>query len=141
MKKLIIVLPIILAAASSIFLLLVIFNISSQETNYSGNLIAPSSAARTLSVSQKGVDLTINNIKRENNQTILELAFNNHAYDLSQLDVKNQSTLAGISPSDYKIINSAVGGHHVLAQLIFPGALTGPLVIKLGNLLTFNFNI
>jgi len=147
MKKLIIALPILLGLVALILLSAVIFKTPvGQTTTFSSNfpsgnsfISQPGSVA--LSASQKGVDLTISGVKRENNQTIIELSLNNHVYDLSQLEVKSQSRLAGVSPSDYRIINSASGGHHVEAQMVFPGNLTGALVIKFGDLLTFNFNI
>src|SRR3989338_6141302 len=131
MKKIIIILPILLGLAAIILLLVVVFKTPIKISTLSlDNSIISQPGQDVLSASQKGVDLTINGVKRENNQTIIELALNNHAYDLSKLEVKSQSSLAGVSPNDYKIINSASGGHHVLAQIIFPGVLTGLLIIN-----------
>ncbi|OGY49554.1 MAG: hypothetical protein A3B89_01740 [Candidatus Buchananbacteria bacterium RIFCSPHIGHO2_02_FULL_40_13] len=147
MKKLIIALPILLGVAAIILLLAVILKAPAPQTAVSssnfpaGNLIDSQPGPEVLSASQKGVDLTINRVKRENDQTVIELALNNHVYDLSKLEVKSQSSLAGINPSGYRIINSASGGHHLEAQMVFPGNLSGALVIKFGDLLVFNFNI
>lgn len=147
MKKVVIAIPILLLVIVLIFLWAIFFiNDTGQQsvqaiTDPLNSLTPTQSTPTALSASQKGVDLTIDNIKRENNQTIIELSLNNHIYDLSQMDAKSRSSLAGVSPSDYKIIDSASGGHHLQAQMIFNGNLTGPLVINLGDLLTFNFNI
>ncbi|RJR31497.1 hypothetical protein C4569_02070 [Candidatus Parcubacteria bacterium] len=89
---------------------------------------------------KNGVDLTVENIRKENGNTILELSLNNHQYDLSQMDAVSRTTLKGIRPADYKVINSG-SGHHVQSEIIFPGDLSGELIFGLGDELTFKLNI
>lgn len=91
--------------------------------------------------SQDGVEVAVENVIRKDGKTIIELSYNNHQYDLSAMDAVGRSSLAGISPLEYNVINSAMGGHHVQAVMIFKGKLAGELVIGLGELLTFRFNI
>jgi len=94
---------------------------------------------------QQGVEITVENVEKKQGQTIIELALNNHIYDLSQFDLKNSSTLAGKEPSQYTISNPVSGGHHLSAELIFTEELSGLLKIILNisvdEVLTFNFNI
>ena len=149
MKKIIIITPIILLVIVFIFLLVIV---SSSNNGQSNSVVAkaglqankPTSsqtASTLLSDSKNGVDLVIDNIKKENNQTIIDLSLNNHVYDLSPMDVGGGSSLAGVNPNSYKIINSGSGGHHLQAQMIFNGNLSGSLVIKLNDSLVFNFTI
>lgn len=149
MKRIIIVIPLLLAI-SLIFLMLIVFksnnnqqvyNISSEVNSSLNKPTSNQTASTLLSDSKNGVDLAIDNIKKENNQTIINLSINNHVYDLSQFDASKNSSLAGIKPSSYKIINSASGGHHVQSQIIFTGNLSGLLIIKLNDSLVFNFTI
>ncbi|OGY47359.1 MAG: hypothetical protein A3J65_00510 [Candidatus Buchananbacteria bacterium RIFCSPHIGHO2_02_FULL_45_11b] len=94
-----------------------------------------------ISESQDGVEATIENIAKENGKTVVELALSNHVYDLSAMDVKNGSSFSGIKPSEYNIISSAAGGHHVQAEMIFEKEIFGSLTIGLNDSLVFNFNI
>ena len=98
-------------------------------------------AVDTLTDSQDGIDITINSIEKKDGKTVINLLLNNHVYDLSKMDAKFGSSLAGVKSNDYKIIDSATGGHHVQSQLIFDGDLSGPLTIKLNDSLIFNFTI
>src|SRR3989344_2069656 len=94
---------------------------------------------------QQGVEITVENAEKKQGQTIIELALNNHLYDLSNFDLKNSSTLAGKKPSQYVILDPVSGGHHLSAELSFADELSGPLTIILNisanEALTFNFNI
>ncbi len=149
MKKIIIIIPVVLLAIAFIFLLVIAPWSNTSQSNpavskvglQSDGPISNQTASAQLSDSKDGVDLAIDNIKRENNQTIIDLTLNNHVYDLSKMEAKDSSTLAGVKPSDYKIINSARGGHHIQSQIIFNGSLSGQLIIKLNDSLVFNFNI
>lgn len=93
-----------------------------------------------LSASQNGVEVVVQDIKRENNKTIVEFTADNHVFDLSTMDVKSQSKLAGLAPSDYSILESG-GGHHLRAALTFDGNLAGSLVIGFNPDLIFNLAI
>ncbi|MEK7189527.1 MAG: DUF1573 domain-containing protein [Patescibacteria group bacterium] len=93
-----------------------------------------------LSASQNGVEIAIQNIKRENNKTIVEFTADNHVFDLSTMDVKAQSKLAGVAASGYSIIENG-GGHHLRAALTFDGNLSGTLTMRFNKDLIFNLNI
>lgn len=101
----------------------------------------PASPADELLQSKDGVDVSVDEVKRENNQTILSLSINNHVQDYSQVDLKNQSDLAGIKPIKYTVDSAASGGHHLESELVFAGNLSGLLTIRLTDELTFNFDI
>lgn len=90
---------------------------------------------------QDGVEVTVEDIRKENGKTIIKLALSNHRYDLSSFDAKGQSDFSGIRPSEYIIKSSAMGGHHVEAEMIFAGDLVGRLTIGLSDTLTFDFYI
>lgn len=94
-----------------------------------------------LSSSQNGVTVTVQSVKRENNKTLIEFIADNHVFDLSSFDVKNQSKLASISPRGYEIKEGPAGGHHLEAVLTFDGNLAGPLVIGFNSDLIFNLVI
>lgn len=91
--------------------------------------------------SKDGIDVSVDEIKRENGQTILSLGINNHVEDYSQVDLKERSELAGVKPIKYTVDDAASGGHHVSSELVFAGNLSGPLTIKLTDELVFNINI
>lgn len=104
----------------------------------------PSSSQVTfspISDSQDGVDVTVEGIRKENGKTTIELTLSNHRYDLADMDTKNRSSFSEVKPSEYNIISSAMGGHHVEAEMIFDGELSGSLTISLDDSLVFNFNI
>ena len=91
--------------------------------------------------SKDGVDISVDEVKRENGQTILAIGINNHVEDYSQVDLKVRSDLAGVKPIKYVVDDSASGGHHVSAELVFAGDLSGLLTIKLTDELVFNINV
>ncbi len=91
--------------------------------------------------SSGGVDVSVDTIKRENNQTILTIGINNHVEDYSQVDLQKRSELAGIKPTKYTVDTSASGGHHVSGELVFTGNLPGLLTIRLTDDLVFNINV
>jgi hypothetical protein len=82
----------------------------------------------------------VQNVKRENNKTIVEFTADNHVFDLSTMDVKSQSKLADKTPSDYSV-QEAGGGHHLQATLTFDGNLSGALIIGFNKDLIFNLMI
>lgn len=94
----------------------------------------------TLSASQNGVTVSVKSVKREGGKTLVEFTADNHVFDLSTLDVKSQSKLAGVAPSDYSIQETG-GGHHLSATLVFDGSLSGPLIIGFNKDLIFNLAI
>ena len=94
-----------------------------------------------LSATVDGVEVTIEQVSRQAGNTLVLLALNNHRYDLSSLDILSRTSFNATKPSDYQILQSASGGHHVSSQLTFPGNLSGPLTVGLGDSLTFNFNV
>lgn len=94
-----------------------------------------------ISDSQDGVDVMVEDVKKENGKTIVKLVLNNHRYDLLAMDVKSNSNFSGVKPVEYIIESSAMGGHHVQAKMVFNGDLSGLLVIDLNGSLVFNFNL
>lgn len=110
-----------------------------QESNA---LVLPTSTnSKSLSDSQNGVDVSIENIRKEDGKTVLELSLSNHRYDLSAMDAINRTNFNGIKPEEYIVKTSAMGGHHIQSEMVFEGNLAGSLTIGLGESLTFNFNI
>lgn len=91
--------------------------------------------------SQDGIEVTVENVKKENGKTTIELTLSNHRYDLSTFDIKSRSDFSGISPTDYIINDSTMGGHHIQVEMVFDGELSGFLTISLDDFLVFNFNI
>lgn len=91
--------------------------------------------------SQGGVDVSVDEVKRADGQTVLSLGINNHVEDYSQVDLQARSELAGVKPVKYIVDNAASGGHHVSSQLIFSGNLSGLLTIRLTNDLVFSINV
>lgn len=94
-----------------------------------------------ISNSQAGVEVTVENVKKEAGRTVIELDMNNHRYDLAAMDTKNRSSFSGVKPNEYIVKNSTMGGHHIQAEMVFAGELSGPLIISLDDSLIFNFNI
>lgn len=91
--------------------------------------------------SRDGIDVTVENVKKENGKTIIELTLSNHRYNLLVFDPKSWSNFSGVKPSEYIITSSEMGGHHIQAEIIFGEELFGPLTIGLDDFLVFNFNI
>lgn len=130
----------------SILLLVVIFLVGFVGVLYLSSapddvLLPDTASFISLTDSSDGVDVTIENIKKENGRTTIELSFNNHQYDLSTMDVKSNSNFSGVKPKEYKINGTAMGGHHVQSEMVFEGELSGLLAIVLDESLIFNFNI
>jgi len=100
-----------------------------------------SSGFESLSLYADGVEVTVENIKRENNQTILEIAINNHSFDISGLEPKDLSSFAGKKPMAYTTEGAYSGGHHANGIMIFEGDLRGEFVFGLKKDLNFKFDI
>lgn len=96
--------------------------------------------AEILSGSLNGVEIAVQNVKRENNKTVVEFTADNHVFDLSTMDVKSQSRLATVAPNNYSILENG-GGHHLRAALTFNGNLSGTLIIGFNKDLIFNLTI
>ena len=94
-----------------------------------------------LAAEADGVEASIEQVSRQAGNTVVLLVLNNHRYDLSAMAIGPQTNFNAVKPSDYKILQSGSGGHHVSSQLTFPGSLSGPLTVGLGDSLTFNFNV
>lgn len=117
-------------------------NSANQTTNnFSPATAAPLPQTEEMVDSQGGVDVSVDEVKRENNQTVLTIGINNHVEDYSQVDLKERSELAGVKPTKYVVDTTASGGHHVSAEMVFPGSLSGLLTIRLTDDLVFNINM
>lgn len=110
------------------------------EVTITANVVREASSGfKPLVMTQSGIDVEIGSIRSSNAETVLELAFNNHRYDLSQMDVLKLSDWGGQKPTTYEVVNSTMGGHHVSAELTFAGSPSGALQIGLNDDLVFNF--
>lgn len=97
--------------------------------------------ADQLTLEKQGIQVTVESVERVGGQTIVRLAMDNHAYDLNEFDVKGVSSLDGVSASDYGVLGDQIGGHHLEADLIFPGELFGRLVVGMKEGLLFEFDL
>jgi len=93
------------------------------------------------SATDDGVTVQVAKVERTANQTTVTLTMDNHQFDLGSLDGKSRTTFNGVAPRDYRVLQSASGGHHVSSQLTFDGTLSGQLTVGLGNDLTFSFTL
>ncbi|MBI4427286.1 MAG: hypothetical protein HY569_02290 [Candidatus Magasanikbacteria bacterium] len=104
-----------------------------------------------LTVEKDGIQVAVEEVKRENNRTIIKLAMDNHVYNLADFAVKDFSSLNGVQPDGYNIEGDQVGGpaspvaqqggHHLEVSLVFPGELYGRLLVGLKSDLQFEFDI
>ena len=105
------------------------------------NIPAANNNTLNYSASWDGIEIAIDSIKREKAQTTLNVVMNNHRYNLGEFDVKKFSSWDGKSPVSYTILGNQVGGHHITANLVFPGEPKGKLVIGLNQDILFTFDI
>jgi hypothetical protein len=91
--------------------------------------------------SKQGISVEITKVERKQGKTIIELSMSNHMYDLSQMKVKELSSLTGIKPERYEVKSSRMGGHHVKSEIVFNKELSGLLIIGLSKDLTFEFTL
>src|SRR3989344_1719547 len=96
-------------------------------------LAQPVETQSKLSASANGITVDLVSVSRQNNQTVVEVAMNNHVYDLTKFELAPKTTLAGQKLVGSEIVQSGAGGHHLSVRLIFAGELTGPLTVGLGN--------
>jgi len=99
------------------------------------------SVPNPLTLAKDGIEVTIDQVRKENGQTIIDLSLNNHIYDLSTFTIEERSSLAGQKPSDYQMLNAESGGHHLQAIMTFTGELSGQLIVGLTETINFTFNI
>jgi len=91
--------------------------------------------------SKDGFVVQVRNIEQTDEKTVMILMLDNHRYDISQMDVADLSSLNGVNASDYEIVESGMGGHHVQATITFPTKVLGELIVGLKSDLSFNFNL
>lgn len=108
----------------------------------------PPQPASQLTSEKQGIEVTVESVERSAGQTIVRLAMNNHAYDLNEFGIKGLSSLNGVPVSDYKVLGdqvggpaSSAGGHHLEVDLIFPGELSGKLIVGMKEGLSFEFDL
>ena len=105
------------------------------------NSIGNSAVQDAQSDEKGGIEVSIEKVERIGGQTKILVVFNNHVYDLSQLDLKEKATLDGMKPLAYNVDGSQVGGHHVQGELVFAGEKRGTLILPVINDLSFSFEI
>ena len=98
-----------------------------------------SSASPILTDEENGVSIAIEIEQSTSKSASFILNLNNHAYDLSTMDIGGLSHLNNVPASSYELIDSQVGGHHAKARITFPTAPTGELHIGLNEELSFYF--
>lgn len=103
--------------------------------------LAAQPTAASAPAANSSVTAEITNVKRDKNSTVIALALNNHQFDLATFDATARTKLANVRPMNYRIIQSASGGHHVQSELTFPGSLSGTLALGLGDNFTFTLNV
>jgi len=102
---------------------------------------AASAAAPLRTASADGVDVVVEDVRSEDGETVVVLALNNHQYDLSDPAIADRSSLAGVRPSAFVVQSSAMGGHHVSAEMRFDGVSSGPLVIGVAEGVSLTLDI
>ncbi|MDP4007585.1 MAG: hypothetical protein Q8P68_00150 [Candidatus Peregrinibacteria bacterium] len=96
---------------------------------------------QSLTDTKEGVETTITNIRTDGTNMALDVTFSNHVYDITSMDVIGLSSLNGVSPTDYIIGDTQMGGHHVEAEIRFPAEAKGKLVLGLNEEITFTFEL
>lgn len=95
----------------------------------------------TLFLSQDGIDVSIDDITRTETETIVLISMSNHALDLADPSVQTRSSFNDIAPAKYTVLSEFMGGHHVEAELTFPGNLEGKLIIGATEKNSFEFDV
>lgn len=103
--------------------------------------ITSEDVSSTLSDEQDGVSIEVEIEESGPSQTSFILNLNNHAYDLSTMDIKGLSHLNNVQASSYELVDSQTGGHHAKARITFPTAPAGELHIGLNEEISFYFNL
>ena len=92
-------------------------------------------------VSQNGIDATLESVVREDGQTTVTLSMDNHADDLSDPLLASRSTLGGVTASAWNTEGDAGSGHHVRGELVFDGDLRGALRVGATPATTLTFEV
>ena len=118
-------------------------SLSSVDNSNDSKPVASTSADKffPMSDSQDGIDVTVEDVIKTADQTVIKLSINNHRYDLAGFDIENRSNFSGVKPIGYMVDNSATGGHHIQVKMTFDQKLSGLLVVGLDDSLIFNFDI
>ena len=94
-----------------------------------------------LNEKKEGIKAAIEDVKIENNKTIIKITLSNHIYDFTQMDIKGRSSFNEVKPIDFIIKTTKMGGHHISGNMIFSGYIKGDLKIGIKDNLFFNFKI
>lgn len=128
----------------SVFLLSACGAIGGEDKTAMPSLDGAEQAEQTvpaLESEKNGITVTVENVRKTDGQTSIALTIDNHLYDVSQMDVAGLSSLNGEKSVDYQVLEITMGGHHVKADIVFPGEASGNLVIGLKPDLSFDFQI
>ncbi len=92
-----------------------------------------SEAARTASAiptqEANGISIAVEKITQGAETTTLALTLNNHRFNLAEDRIYDEATLNGKKSLSHAIPGNETGGHHVEAEVVFPKAESGALVI------------
>jgi predicted RND superfamily exporter protein len=69
--------------------------------------------------SKNGINLEITKITKQDGKTIIEATFNNHVYNLEETLNSESAMIDQTKASDYELLVSTNGGHHVEARWTF----------------------
>lgn len=143
MKKFLIIVSIILTVfIASVFIYTQYSSLPPVPESLGLNFPEQNSKPTVLLTDEKeGIQVTVEEVERANNETVVMLVMDNHVYDLGRFDLKILSSLNGVRPNDYQILGDQVGGHHLEASLFFPGELWGKLIIGMKDDLQFEFDL
>lgn len=78
---------------------------------------------------KNGIDIAITQIKQENDATIVDLALNNHQFNLTDDTIYDRATLNGQASRSHTFKTNAAGGHHAEVTVVFPKATSGSLIL------------
>ena len=89
----------------------------------------------------RGVDVLIEKVIREDNKTVIYMSMSNHVYNLEEFDVLQWSFLDGVKAIEYIIDESNMGGHHINSRIVFSSELGSLLIIGFDEDFIFRFSI
>ena len=74
----------------------------------------------TLADEKDGVAVTVELEQSAPDSASFIIDLNNHAYDLSSMDIGGLSHLNNVASSSYELIDAQAGGHHSKVSITFP---------------------
>lgn len=101
----------------------------------------PQAAINLPAQTVSGITAQVQEVTKQGGKTFVKVSMDNHQYDLAGFDIFSQTNLAGAPLAVFRVIESGSGGHHLKAELMFNGELSGKLILALGKDYIFDFNL